>query len=62
MRVIAVGQNSIAEAVGIKPGDEIIRIGGQTVADIIDYKYLISEQELRLELRRAGCRVELMRI
>jgi putative radical SAM enzyme (TIGR03279 family) len=54
MKVIAIESNSIAESLGIRPGDKIMEINGQSLADIIDYKYLICEEELRLKLWRRG--------
>ncbi|MCK4590528.1 MAG: PDZ domain-containing protein, partial [Candidatus Latescibacteria bacterium] len=45
MKVIAIEPNSIAETSGIRPGDKITEINGQPLTDIIDYKYLICEEE-----------------
>lgn len=43
---------SIAEKVGIKPGDELMSINGRETTDIIDYRYASAEELLELELRR----------
>lgn len=41
---------SIAEELGIKTGDVLISINGTEVRDIIDYKYLVADDYLLLEV------------
>ncbi len=48
--VISVEQGSIAEDLGFEPGDKLIRINGEKPRDLIDYKLLINEEELHLEI------------
>ncbi|KRQ86570.1 hypothetical protein ABG79_01553 [Caloramator mitchellensis] len=43
---------SIAQEVGIEPGDYLIKINGVEVKDIIEYKYLIYDEELNLLVRK----------
>lgn len=43
---------SIAEELGIQPGDRMISINGQAVEDIIDYKYLISDEYIELTVQK----------
>ncbi|MGN0347790.1 MAG: DUF512 domain-containing protein [Lachnospiraceae bacterium] len=43
---------SIAEELGIGPGDELIEISGQTLEDIFDYQYLCMENELEVLIRK----------
>ena len=50
-RVKSVVAGSIAEEGGIMPGDELIAIGGERIADIFDYMYHASSCELELLLR-----------
>ena len=53
--VSAVETGSIAAELGIEPGDRILRINGVAPRDLIDYRILIGEEELRVEvLDRAG--------
>lgn len=42
--------NSIAEEIGIEAGDYLLSINGSTINDIIEYKYLITDEELILEI------------
>ncbi|MCR1898195.1 DUF512 domain-containing protein [Irregularibacter muris] len=44
--------NSIAEEAGIEPGDILISINGYPAHDIIEYKYLITDEELLLEIKK----------
>jgi putative radical SAM enzyme (TIGR03279 family) len=43
---------SIAEELDINPGDILININGNKVKDIIDYKYLISDENVVVEIEK----------
>ncbi len=49
-KVESVERNSIAEELGFEPGDKLVRINNTKPRDLIDYKYLIAEEELNLEV------------
>ena len=42
----AVEPHSIGEELGIEPGDRLLSINNLKPRDLIDYKYLISDEEL----------------
>lgn len=44
--------DSIAEEVGLEPGDKILTINNNSVKDIIDYKFLVTDEELILEVEK----------
>ncbi len=46
----SVEPGSIAEEVGFEPGDQLISINGIKPRDLIDYRYLIVEEELSLKI------------
>lgn len=48
---------SIADEVGIEPGDEILRINGERMEDVIDYRFLVTDEEVEVEVA-PGARVE----
>ena len=48
--VTMVEADSIAAELGIQPGDRILRINGVAPRDLIDYRILIGEEELRIEV------------
>lgn len=43
---------SIAEELSIEPGDILVSINGEKVKDVIDYKYLISDDFLLIEIQK----------
>ena len=43
---------SIAEEVELEVGDRLLSINGNEVKDIIDYKYLITDEELVIEIEK----------
>lgn len=44
--------NSIGEEVGIEVGDKLLSINGKEIEDIIDYRFLTSDEELILEVEK----------
>ncbi|MEX0848388.1 MAG: DUF512 domain-containing protein [Ilumatobacteraceae bacterium] len=52
--VVSVADGSAAHAAGIVPGDEIVAINGQVPRDIIEWRFLVDEPDLEIELRRGG--------
>lgn len=50
--VAGVEPKSIAEEVGIEKGDIILKINDQPLRDIIDYRYLESDEELTLHVKK----------
>lgn len=48
--VTMVEADSIAAELGVQPGDKIVRINGVAPRDLIDYRILIGEEELTLEV------------
>lgn len=49
-----VAENSPAYNVGIKPGDNLIRVNGEDVIDIFDYRYNILTANIKLTVERDG--------
>lgn len=45
---------SIAEELGIEPGDIICRINGRRIADFLDYQFLASAPEIVLEVQKTS--------
>lgn len=44
---------SIAEEVGIQVGDELLKINGHEIEDIIEYKYYLADEYLEVEILKA---------
>lgn len=54
MKIITVEDNSLAQALGLKPGDSLLKINGQKVRDELDYQFRFTEEMLTLELEIDG--------
>ncbi|MFD3156488.1 DUF512 domain-containing protein [Haloimpatiens sp. FM7330] len=50
--IIKIYPGSIAEEVGIEKNDKLISINGNPVKDIIDYKFLITDQYINIEIEK----------
>lgn len=42
-RIAGVEENSIAEELGIEPGDTLLSVGGEQIEDVFDYHYLMND-------------------
>ncbi len=52
-----VEEGSLAERAGFAPGDRLVSINGHLLRDVIDYHYYGADEELDLEIERAGKRL-----
>jgi putative radical SAM enzyme (TIGR03279 family) len=51
VRVKSVQDGSIAEALGIAPGTELLSVNGRELADFLDWEFLTADDELVIEAR-----------
>lgn len=52
VEVESIAPGSEAEELGIRPGDQIVRINGEVVRDALDFHYRASDPDLTIELLR----------
>ena len=52
--VQAVDARSLAQALGLQAGDELLAVNGQAVEDVIDVQFYAAEDEVEAVYRRAG--------
>lgn len=43
---------SIAEDLGLRPGDSLVSLNGRQLRDVIDYRFFIAEEEVEMVVRR----------
>jgi putative radical SAM enzyme (TIGR03279 family) len=54
-RVIsAVSRGSLADRLGLQPGDELLSVNGHRLRDVIDLRYYASDPQLQLRVRRGS--------
>lgn len=49
--IISVEEGSIAEEIGIEPGDILVSINGKEIKDVFDYRYMINDEYLEMILK-----------
>ncbi len=54
VKVSRVEQNSIAQALEIQPGTELLTVNGRPLADFLDWEFLTADEELVIEARQPG--------
>jgi putative radical SAM enzyme (TIGR03279 family) len=54
MKIATVEPGSIAEDLGIRPGDELLQINGQRINDSIDLRFHETDEEIALHVARDG--------
>jgi putative radical SAM enzyme (TIGR03279 family) len=52
VKVSRIEQNSIADALGILPGTELLSVNGRPLADFLDWEFLTADEELAIEARQ----------
>ena len=50
--IIKVEKDSIAEEMGIEPGDILVDIDDQPVRDVFDYRYLIQSEYIEVGIQK----------
>ncbi len=52
--ICSVRPGSIAEEMGIEPGDCLLSVDGQEIEDVFDYRYYIEEEQILLLIEKPG--------
>ncbi len=57
-KIIYVEPDSLAEEAGIESGDFLVSLNGNEVRDILEYRYMMSEYEVTVEIEKANGDIE----
>ncbi len=57
-----VEEGSLAEQAGIQSGDKLLKINDHDVRDVLEYRYLMAEYEVTLEIKKADGTIEVITI
>lgn len=61
-KIADIVQDSIAEELDIQKGDVLLKINGISPCDYIDYKYLISSEEIEIEVQKNNGEIEIIEL
>ncbi len=53
VRIVSVREGSVAEAEGIVAGDVLASVNGNEIRDVLDYRFYLTDTDIRLKLTRA---------
>jgi len=62
VEIVDVCPSSIADELGIKKGDKLLTINGAVIKDILEYKYLTTDEFLELEIEKTNGEVWLYEV
>lgn len=60
--IAEITQNSIADEIGLKCGDKLLKINDIKPVDLIDYKYAICAEEITIEIKKNNGQIEIIEI
>ncbi len=52
--ISSVASGSIAQEMGIEPGDRLLEVNGKSPEDVFDYRYLMNEEEILVLIRKVN--------
>ncbi len=58
----AVAPGSIAEEIGLVPGDAILKINGTALTDVLDYMFLTADAQLEIEVLKTDGQLEIIEV
>jgi len=62
LEIVGVAPGSIADGLGLRVGDHIVSINGETIADVIDYRFYVADERISLTVKKKSGAVKTIRI
>lgn len=56
--IIDIKEGSIAEEIGLEPGDILLKVNEQEIKDIIEYMFLIADEYIEIEIQKRNGQIE----
>lgn len=61
LRVVSVHEKSLAERIGLKPGDELLKLNGEALLDVVDFQFKLGDIGERMSLDTQDQTLEFVR-
>lgn len=61
VKVYAVGSNSLCRKKGIREGDLLLRVNGNEISDVLDYRFYCDDEKLKLEFQTASGKIKIVK-
>ena len=62
LEIARVAPGSIADGLGLQPGDRIISINGEAIGDVIDYRFSVADERISLTVKKQSGALKTFRI
>ncbi len=62
LEIARVTPGSIAEGLELRQGDHIVSINGETISDVIDYRFYVADERISLTVKKRSGALKTIRI
>ncbi len=62
LEIVRVAPGSIADGLGLRPGDQVVSINGEAINDVIDFRFSVADEQISLKVKKKSGAVKSFRI
>lgn len=62
LEIARVASGSIADGLGLRPGDQVVSINGEMINDVIDYRFSVADERISLAMKKKSGKIASFRI
>ncbi len=62
LEIARVAPGSIADGLGLRPGDQVVSINGEMINDVIDYRFSVADERISLAVKKKSGEIASFRI